>query len=84
MMTKPAFSGAGPSYGCGVPRWRTGEAVRWGVTRERRAQVPRRCLNKRSEVIERWAVDWGVETRVDRSPYRIIERLFLFNFSLVP
>ena len=52
MMTKPT-PGARPAYGCGVPRWRTREAIRWSVTRERRAQVPRRCLNERSEAIER-------------------------------
>jgi hypothetical protein len=53
LMTKLTL-GARPAYSCGVPRWRTREAVRWSVTRERRAQVPRRCLDKRSEAIERW------------------------------
>lgn len=47
-VTKHLRAGARLADSRGVPRWGTGEAVCWRFTRERRAQVPRRCLNRRS------------------------------------
>ena len=49
MVTKHLRAGARLADSCGVPRWGAREAVCWRFTREWCAQVPRRCLNRRSE-----------------------------------